>query len=63
MNGPRELEPRGDSGELKGSGSLRAQMEAHPERFPRGTYREPQKGRTWLVFLSRKPTKTPKKQS
>jgi hypothetical protein len=31
-------------------------MEAHPEKYPGGTYVEPQEGKTTLIFLKRKPT-------
>lgn len=63
MTEPGEREPGGNSAEPKRSGSLKSDMAAHPERYPGGTWREPQPGRTRLVFLGRKPTKAPKKQS
>ena len=36
--------------------SLRADMEAHPEKYPGGSYQEAVPGRFQLIFLSRKPS-------
>jgi hypothetical protein len=35
--------------------SLRDEMERHPERFPNGTWKKAEPGRSWLIFLKQIP--------